>query len=48
MARFGARGKTAEQLDRALNPFDSTAKKLEELRPIRRGFFRVLKSIEVS
>ena len=47
-ARFGARGETAKQLDRVLNPNDSATKELDELRPMRRGFFRVLKSIEVS
>ena len=48
MARFGARGNTAKQLDRVLNPIDRAIKSLEELIPMRRGFFRVLHSIEVS
>ena len=47
MARFGARGSTAEQLDGVLSPNDNTTKKLEDFRPMRRGFFRLLKSIEV-
>ena len=48
-ARMGSRGDTAVELDRVLNPIDSGAtNELENLRSMRRGFFRVLKNIRVS
>ena len=48
MARFGARGRTGQQLDRVLNPVANNASlMLDDLVPLRRGFFRVLKSIQV-
>ena len=48
MARFGARGKTAEQLDSVLNPIRNAAMQEGDLREFRRGFFKVLKSIQVG
>ena len=48
MARFGARGKTAEQLDRILNPIDNATMQEGDLRDFRRGFFKVLRSIQVG
>ena len=48
MARFGARARTGEQLDRVLNPIHSAPEMLDHLVIMRRGFFKVLKSMKVN
>ena len=47
MARFGARGQTAAQIEKALR-LPETKDDLDDLVPTRRGFFKILKQIGVK
>ena len=47
MARFGARGQTAAQIEKALR-LPVTNDDLDDLVPTRRGFFKILKQIGVK
>ena len=47
MARLGAQGRTGYQLDRVLSPALDVNRTEEDLRTIRRGYLKVLKSIKV-